>query len=96
MDLDIRKLATYETYVFLNLYLVLDLYSRIPVAWMIAERENSALSRQVFAEAITTYQLAPGTITVHNDRGAPMTAVGFIDLLVRRSAPASRRLLRGR
>jgi putative transposase len=75
------KLATRAPGVFLNLYLVLDLFSRFPVAWMIAERENSALSKQLFAEAITRYKLEPGTITVHNDRGAPMTANGFIDLL---------------
>jgi putative transposase len=78
---DISKLATCAPGVFLNLYLVLDLFSRFPVAWMIAERENSALSKQLFAEAITRYKLEPGTITVHNDRGAPMTALGFIDLL---------------
>lgn len=78
---DISKLATYVPGVFLNLYLVLDLFSRYPVAWMIAERENSALSKQLFAEAITRYELAPGSITVHNDRGAPMTASGFVDLL---------------
>lgn len=48
---------------------------------MIAERENSALAKQLFAEAITRYQIPPGSITVHNDRGAPMTATGFIDLL---------------
>ena len=74
-------MATYASGVFLNLYLVLDLFSRFPVAWMIAERENSALSKQLFAEAITRYQLEPGSITVHNDRGAPMTSGAFIDLL---------------
>lgn len=78
---DISKLATTASGVFLNLYLVLDLFSRFPVAWMIAERENSALSKQLFAEAITRYRLEPGTITVHNDRGAPMTSGAFIDLL---------------
>jgi len=78
---DISKLATYVQGVFLNLYLVLDLFSRFPVAWMVAERENSALSKQLFAEALTRYEVAPGSVTVHNDRGAPMTAVGFIDLL---------------
>jgi putative transposase len=78
---DISKLATHAKGVFLNLYLVLDLFSRFPIAWMIAERENSALSKQLFAEAITRYKLEPGTITVHNDRGAPMTAIGFVDLL---------------
>jgi putative transposase len=78
---DISKLATHVPGVFLNLYLVLDLFSRYPVAWMIAERENSALSKQLFAEAITRYELEPGSITVHNDRGAPMTASGFVDML---------------
>ena len=47
---DISKLATWVSGVFLNLYLVLDLYSRYPVAWMIAESENSALAKQLFAE----------------------------------------------
>lgn len=78
---DVSKLATFAQGVFLNLYLVLDLFSRFPVAWMVAERENSALSKQLFAEALTRYNIAPGSITVHNDRGAPMTAVGFVDLL---------------
>lgn len=78
---DISKLATYVPGVFLNLYLVLDLFSRFPVAWMVAGRENSALCKQLFAEAITRYQLEPGSITVHNDRGAPMTSGAFIDLL---------------
>jgi putative transposase len=78
---DISKLATRRPGVFLNLYLVLDLYSRFPVAWMLAEHENSALAKQLFAQAITRYRVAPGTITVHNDRGAPMTAAGFVDLL---------------
>ena len=78
---DISKLATNTPGTFLNLYLVLDLYSRYPVAWMVAEHENSALAKQLFATAIERYDIAPGTITVHNDRGAPMTATGFIDLL---------------
>ena len=78
---DISKLATTTPSVFLNLYLVLDLYSRYPIAWMVAEHENSALAKQLFVEAISRYEIQPGTITVHNDRGAPMTATGFIDLL---------------
>jgi putative transposase len=86
---DITKLPTLFSGVFLNLYLVLDLFSRYPVAWMLAERENSALSKQLFSEAITRYGIEPGTITVHNDRGAPMTAVGFTDLLAELGAERS-------
>ena len=78
---DISKLATYESGKFFNLYLVLDLFSRFPVAWMVAERENSALAKQLFAEAVSRYELAPESITVHNDRGSPMTSAGFTELL---------------
>lgn len=78
---DISKLATHATGVFLNLYVVLDLFSRYVVAWMIAERENSALAKQLFAEAIGRYGVAAGQLIVHQDRGAPMTAHGFTELL---------------
>jgi putative transposase len=78
---DISKLATFTSGVFLNLYVILDLFSRYVVAWMIAERENSALARQLFAEAISRYGIEPGKLVVHQDRGAPMTAHGFADLL---------------
>ncbi len=78
---DISKLATHVGGVFLNLYVILDLYSRYVVAWMVAEHENSALAKQLFAEAISRYQIAPGNLLVHQDRGAPMTSHGFVDLL---------------
>jgi hypothetical protein len=47
----------------------------------IAERENSALAKQLFAETISRYGIEPGTLLVHQDRGAPMTAHGFAELL---------------
>ena len=78
---DISKLATYERGVFLNLYVVLDLYSRYVVAWMVAAHENSALAKQLFREAIERYGIAAGSLTVHQDRGAPMTSHGFAELL---------------
>lgn len=78
---DITKLATHERGVFLNLYVVLDLFSRYVVAWMVAGHENSALAKQLFREAIERYGIAAGTLTVHQDRGAPMTSHGFADLL---------------
>ena len=78
---DISKLPTFERGVFLNLYVVLDLYSRFVVAWMVGQRENSALAKQLFAEAITRHEVDPGTLVVHMDRGAPMTSHGFRELL---------------
>jgi putative transposase len=52
---DISKLPTYAPGVFLNLYVVLDLFSRYVVGWMIAAHENSALAKQLFEEAIPRY-----------------------------------------
>ena len=78
---DISKLATYERGVFLNLYVVLDLYSRYAVAWMVAAHENSGLAKQLFQESIERYGIKPGSLVVHQDRGAPMTSHGFAELL---------------
>jgi len=78
---DISKLPTVTAGVFLNLYVILDLWSRYVVAWMVAERENSALAKQLFADALTRYAIDPNTLTVHMDRGAPMTSLGFAELL---------------
>jgi len=78
---DITKLATYQRGVFLCLYVVLDLFSRYVVAWMVARHENSALAKQLFAEAVNRYGVEAGKLVVHQDRGAPMTSHGFADLL---------------
>ena len=78
---DISKLPTLIAGVFLNLYVVLDIFSRYVVAWMIATHENSALAKQLFAEAIERYGIEPGRLIVHQDRGAPMTSHGFAELL---------------
>lgn len=78
---DISKIPTYERGVFLNLYVVLDLFSRFVVAWMIADHENSALAKQLFEEAIPRYGIVATSLTVHHDRGAPMTSHTFKELL---------------
>ena len=78
---DITKVATWCRGEFLSLYVVLDLYSRFVVAWMVAARENSALAKQLLAQAIHRHGIEPGRLRLHQDRGAPMTARGFLDLL---------------
>tara|TARA_B110000285_G_scaffold6729_1_gene6925 strand:+ start:831 stop:1004 length:174 start_codon:yes stop_codon:yes gene_type:complete len=42
--------------VYLSLYVVLDLFSRFAVAWMVSCKENSALATQLMAEASARYQ----------------------------------------
>jgi len=76
---DITKLPLIRHGVYLSLYVVLDLFSRFVVAWMISLKENSALSKQLMDEAIARYSIQPNQLTLHQDRGSPMTAHGYLD-----------------
>lgn len=78
---DITKLATQRRGEYLSLYVVMDLFSRYIVAWMLSRKENSALSQQLIAQAHERYEIAPGSLTLHQDRGVPMTAHCYLDLL---------------
>jgi putative transposase len=78
---DCAKLATELRNRYLTLYVVLDLFSRFVLAWMVSSKENSALAQQLMREATARYRITPGTLTVHQDRGAPMTAHRYFDLM---------------
>jgi len=87
---DITKLATTIPGKFLNLYLIIDLWSRYIVGWMIAEHENSELAKQLVRETVERYRMEGRVLTIHNDRGSPMTATSFTDLLVELKVNVSR------
>lgn len=78
---DIAKLPTKRRGEYLSLYVVMDLFSRYIVAWMLSRKENSALSSQLIAEAHERYAIQPDSLTLHQDRGVPMTAHCYLDLL---------------
>jgi putative transposase len=78
---DITKLPTFVRGVFLCLYVILDLYSRAVVGWMVAKKENAGLAKHLFKHTIAKYQIEPHTLIVHQDRGAPMIAHTFRELL---------------
>jgi putative transposase len=76
---DITKLPLMRRGIYLSLYVVLDLFSRFAVAWMISKKENSALAEQLMNEAVTRYGIAPGQLTLHQDRGSAMIAHGYLE-----------------
>lgn len=78
---DITKLPTQVKGVLLNLYVILDLYSRMIVGWMVSTRENAGLARHMFKHALTRHGIKPDELIVHQDRGAPMIATSFRELL---------------
>jgi putative transposase len=79
---DIIKLALIRRDVYLSLYVVLDLFSRYIVSWMLSYKENSALANQLMNETVERYQIAPGQLTLHQDRGSPITAHDYLDQMM--------------
>jgi len=77
---DITKLATEQKGVFLLVYVIIDLFSRYVVGWMVATKECKHLAAQLFAETIARHGVEPG-LTVHADRGSAMKSDTLAQLL---------------
>ena len=77
---DITKLATMNKGVFLHAYVIIDLFSRYVVGWMVAVKECQHLAAQLFAESVARHGVEPG-LTVHSDRGAAMKSDTLAQLL---------------
>ena len=90
---DITKLATTERGVFLMAYVIIDLFSRFVVGWMLAKRECKHLAALLFAETIARHGIEPG-LQVHADRGSAMKSDTLAQLL--ESLGASRSFSRPR
>jgi putative transposase len=71
---DITKLAGPAKWTWFYLYVILDIYSRYVVGWMVAAREAALLAERLLADTITAQQVKAGTFTVHADRGSSMTS----------------------
>ena len=52
--------------------MVLDLFRRMIVGWLLAERESAAHAEHRFAETVARHGIHPGALTVHADRGSAM------------------------
>lgn len=66
---DITKLKGPGKWTYFHLYVILDIYSRYVVGWMVAYRESADLAEQLIADTIGKQNIAPGTLTLHADRG---------------------------
>ncbi len=86
---DITKLKGPQTWTGYYLYVLLDIFSRYVVGWLIADRENTALARRLIEQSCENFQIEPGQLTLHSDRGSPMTSHGTAQLLARLSVTRS-------
>ena len=69
---DITKLLGPAKWTYFYLYVILDIFSRYVVGWLAAHRESNELAQELIRESCVKQHIAPGTLTVHADRGTSM------------------------
>jgi len=71
---DITKLLGPQKWTYYYLYVIMDVFSRYVVGWMIAPRETAALAEEFIAQTCRKQNIEPGQLTIHADRGSAMTS----------------------
>ncbi len=79
---DITKLRGPKTWTYFYLYVILDVYSRCVVGWLLAERESEDLAQELIRETCAKHQIVPGQLTLHADNGSAMIAKSVAQLLI--------------
>lgn len=79
---DITQLRGPVKWVYFYLYVLLDIFSRYVVGWLLAGRESRDLAEQLIAESCTKQNIARGQLTIHADNGGPMIAKSVAQLMV--------------
>jgi putative transposase len=80
---DITKLLGPAKWLFYYLYVILDVFSRYVVGWMLAECESAELADQLITSACAKEGIVPGQLTPHADRGAVMTSQSLAQLVAK-------------
>src|SRR5438128_11167640 len=71
---DITNLLGPSKWTYFYLYVILDIFSRYAVGWMVAHRESAALAERLIGETCEKQGIEPGQLTLHADRGTSMTS----------------------
>ncbi len=78
---DISKLLGPVKWTYYYLYVILDIFSRYVVGWMIAPQESAALARELVQQTCEKQAIQVDQLTLHADRGSPMIAKSMAMLL---------------
>jgi len=81
---DITKLKGPAKWMLFHLYVILDIFSRYVVGWMLSHSENAAQAKRLIAETCDKQGIVPGQLTIHADRGPSMRSqpvAGLLDKL---------------
>ena len=86
---DITRLLSSSKWSYFYLYVIIDIFSRFVVGWMVAEEESARQAQHFISSTCARHAIQPDQLVIHADRGSPMTAKTtgqlFIDLGVTES-----------
>jgi putative transposase len=78
---DITKLKGPAKWTYFYLYVILDIFSRYVVGWLLADRESGTLAQRLVRETLEKQGLGAAALTLHSDRGPAMTSKTLAQLL---------------
>jgi putative transposase len=78
---DITKLLGPAKWTYFHLYVILDIFSRYVVGWMLASRESEHLAERLIRETVLKEGVARDQLTIHSDRGPSMRSQTVAQLL---------------
>jgi putative transposase len=71
---DITRLKGPRAWTYFYLYVILDVFSRYVVGFMVAYQESKALAKELIDHTLLKQRIVPGQLTIHADRGPAMTS----------------------
>jgi putative transposase len=69
---DITKLLGPAKWTYYYLYVIMDVFSRYVVGWLLAPRESAELAKRLIADTCGKQQIPAEQLTIHADRGSSM------------------------
>ena len=78
---DITKLKGPVKWSYFHLYVIIDIFSRKVVGWMVAHRESAELAELLIAKTLKKEAIGRDELTIHADRGTSMTSLRVAHLL---------------
>jgi putative transposase len=71
---DITKLKGPEKWSYHYLYVILDIFSRYVVGWMVASKELGTLAKKLIEQSCEKQGIQSSQLSIHSDRGPSMTS----------------------
>lgn len=78
---DITKLLGPAKWNYFHLYVILDIYSRYVVGWMLAHRESDKLAERLIRDTVVKERIVRDQLTIHSDRGPAMRSQTVAQLM---------------